>query len=137
MSNLFSLNFYTRNAHWIGAVGIIISLAAWMTDFSGLVYICPYCRLQRTVIGLLGLLLLLKAWRHWLFVYIGSVLAFLGAHVASAQHFNGWIKINKGEFILHQPFYVDPFLLSGCALFIIVAEIWLLALMAKKPRIPQ
>lgn len=130
MTKFLSLDFYQKHARWVGGVAIFISLLAWISDWTGMVYACPYCRLQRTVIGILGLFLICKAWRHWLWVYIAGVLAFLGAHVAATQHFRGWLKIHKGEFEFYQPFYIDSFLLSGCALFIISALFGLLLIQA-------
>lgn len=61
-------------------------------------------------------------------IYIASVLGFMGAHVAATQNFMGWLKINKGVFVFKDDIYLDPFLLSGAALFIIIGQVWLLVL---------
>ena len=49
-----------------------------------------------------------------------------GCVVAVNQNFMGWVKISKGEFAFNEQLYMDPFLLSGGALFIIIGQCWLL-----------
>ena len=56
-----------RHLRWIALAAIVISIATWTLDLTGLVYTCPYCRVQRSVIGLLGLLLLWPDPRGWRF----------------------------------------------------------------------
>ena len=58
--------------------------------------------------------------------YLASVIGFMGAVVAVNQNFMGWAKISKGTFAFSDQLYVDPFLLSGGALFIIVGQLWLI-----------
>ena len=95
-------------------------------EFAGTVYVCPYCRVQRTVILLLGLIMVVPFYRHWIMQYLASVIGFMGAVVAVNQNFMGWAKISKGTFAFSDQLYVDPFLLSGGALFIIVGQLWLI-----------
>ena len=95
-------------------------------EFAGTVYICPYCRVQRTVILLLGLVMILPFSHCWITRYIASVIGFMGAVVAVNQNFMGWVKISKGEFAFNEQLYVDPFLLSSGALFIIIGQLWLI-----------
>jgi hypothetical protein len=95
-------------------------------EFTGTVYVCPYCRVQRTVILLLGLIMLLPFSRHWITQYLASVIGFMGAVVAVNQNFMGWAKISKCEFAFNEQLYVDPFLLSGAALLIIIGQLWLI-----------
>ena len=38
-------------------------------EFAGTVYICPYCRVQRTVILLLGVAMILPFTHHWIVRY--------------------------------------------------------------------
>ncbi|MEO1046504.1 MAG: hypothetical protein AAFX04_13775 [Pseudomonadota bacterium] len=109
-----------RLAIAIGA--IIICLGAWGTEWGGLVYVCPYCRAQRTVIGLLGLILLVNP-QHWFTRWTASVLAVFGLVVAGMQHFNGWAKIMGGEFSWGEYWYANAWMLSGFALFIITGLI--------------
>ena len=95
-------------------------------EFAGTVYICPYCRVQRTVILLLGLLMVLPFSHHWIIRFVASVIGFMGAVVAVNQNFMGWVKVSKREFAFNEQLYVDPFLLSTGSLFIIIGQLWLI-----------
>lgn len=117
--------FNRRHVQILGIVAILISLGAWVSDWTGAVYVCPYCRVQRTVIGILGLGMLSPVGLGWIGRYLATVIGSLGIVVGATQHFRGWAKISAGEFALRDPFYIDPFLLSGCALFIIVGQVML------------
>ncbi|CRD45702.1 exported hypothetical protein [Stenotrophomonas thermophila] len=44
--------------HAAAGAAVLVSLLAWAVEWSGMAYVCPYCRVQRTVIGVLGLLTL-------------------------------------------------------------------------------
>ena len=124
--NVFDLGFWFARRRALGFIAIIIGAGAWGMEFAGTVYICPYCRVQRTVILLLGVIMVLPIARHWLAQYIASVIGFLGAVVAVNQNFMGWVKISKGEFAFNEQLYIDPFLLSSGSLFIIIGQLWLL-----------
>lgn len=126
----FELQFWQRNQLALGMLAILIGAGAWGMEFAGTVYICPYCRVQRTVILLLGVMMILPFAHHWVMKYFASVIGFLGAVVAVNQNFMGWVKISKGEFAFNEQLYIDPFLLSSGSLFIIIGQLWLL-LMAK------
>ena len=121
-----SLETLHRHVRLIAALAILICLATWAADLAGLVYVCPYCRAQRTVIGLLGLLMLLPDLRHWLPRWLAAAFAGFGLVVAGTQHFAGWRRINGGEFQLAEPWIIDPFLLSGAAVFIITGLVLLI-----------
>jgi len=120
------LEFWQRNQFALGLVAILIGAGAWGMEFAGTVYICPYCRVQRTVILLLGIMMILPFSHHWVIKYFASVIGFLGAVVAVNQNFMGWVKISKGEFAFNEQLYIDPFLLSSGSLFIIIGQLWLL-----------
>ena len=124
--NLLDLAFWQRHQRALGLIAIVIGAGAWGMEFAGTVYICPYCRVQRTVILILGLLMILPFSHHWITRYLTSVVGFMGAVVAVNQNFMGWVKISKGEFAFNEQLYVDPFLLSGGALFVIIGQLWLL-----------
>jgi disulfide bond formation protein DsbB len=124
--NPLDLTFWQRHQGALGLMAIVIGVGAWAMELAGTVYICPYCRVQRTVILLLGLILLLPTPRHWCWRYIASVLGFFGAVVAVNQNFMGWVKISKGEFSFNEQLYVDPFLLSAGSLFILIGQLWLI-----------
>jgi disulfide bond formation protein DsbB len=124
--NLLDLQFWYRHQRILGIIGIVIGAGAWAMEFAGTVYVCPYCRIQRTVILLLGSMMLLPSPMHWLAKYIASVIGFLGAVVAVNQNFMGWVKISKGEFAFNENLFIDPFLLSAGSLFIILGQLWLI-----------
>jgi hypothetical protein len=108
-------------------LAIFICILAWATELTDLVYVCPYCRAQRTIIGILGLSLLLPNPRNWINLYFTSCIAAFGFYVASRQHFSGWKGIMGGSFEWAEQWFINPWLLSGCALFIIsglVLLIW-------------
>lgn len=106
--------------YWIGLAAILVSIIAWTSELVGAVYICPYCRVQRTVIGLLGLVMILPIVHHFITKYAALVVGFFGSVVAANQHFMGWKKISAGEFKFNDNILIDPFILSGCSLFIII-----------------
>ena len=124
--NPLDLQFWYHHQRILGVIGIVIGAGAWAMEFAGTVYICPYCRVQRTVILLLGCVMLLRAPQHWMAKYFASVIGFLGAVVAVNQNFMGWVKISKGEFAFNEHLYIDPFLLSTGSLFIILGQLWLI-----------
>ena len=120
------LAFWQRHQRMLGIIAIIIGAGAWGMEFAGTVYICPYCRVQRTVILLLGVIMVLPFSKHWITRYLSSVMGFMGAVVAVNQNFMGWVKISKGEFAFNEQLYIDPFLLSTGSLFIIIGQLWLI-----------
>jgi len=120
------LQFWQRNQFALGSLAIVIGAGAWGMEFAGTVYICPYCRVQRTVILILGIMMIVPFSHHWVIKYFASVIGFLGAVVAVNQNFMGWVKISKGEFAFNEQLYIDPFLLSSGSLFIIIGQLWLL-----------
>jgi len=130
--NLLNLDTYTTNIRIIGIIAIVICVVAWTVDLMGWTYVCPFCRTQRTVIGLLGILLMFPNPGHWIVRYVGTVFGILGLVVGATQHFRGWAKISAGEFSFHEPIYFDSFLLSGAALFIITGQVFLLFLSQTK-----
>jgi hypothetical protein len=126
MMSLFDIDFWQRHQRALGIIAIVIGLGAWAMEFAGAVYICPYCRVQRTVIAILGIIMVLPVANHWILKYFASVIGFMGAVVAANQNFMGWAKISKGEFAFIEQLYIDPFLLSGGSLFIIIGMLWLI-----------
>ena len=120
------LALWQRHQRALGLIAIIIGAGAWGMEFAGTVYICPYCRVQRTVILLLGVIMVLPFSKHWISRYVASVMGFMGAVVAVNQNFMGWAKISKGEFTFNEQLYIDPFLLSTGSLFIIIGQLWLI-----------
>lgn len=127
-----SLDFYVKRIQILGVIFLAVSILAWSVDLLGIVYECPYCRVQRSVIGLLGILMIVKGWHNSMSTFVASVIGFLGAHVAAAQNFMGWKKISAGTFEFKEDILIDPFLLSGAALFAIIAQVLLITLSARE-----
>ncbi|NQZ27122.1 MAG: hypothetical protein HRT55_12515 [Colwellia sp.] len=125
---LFELDTYIKHSKIIALIAIAIAIISWIMDIGGMVYECPYCRVQRSVIGILGLILILPISFHWIGKYAALVIGFFGAVVAANQHFMGWKKVSAGEFQLNLP--VDPFILSGLSLTMIMGLIYII--MVKK-----
>ena len=124
---LLDLNFYLKNKFWLGVFALVVSVTAWSVELSGFVYICPYCRVQRTVIGLLGLVLMSPLTKHWLGKFIATVVGFFGAVVAANQHFMGWKKISAGTFEFNENIAIDPFILSGLAMIFILFQLFIVS----------
>ena len=123
---LMNLDTYTRHIRLLGAIAILVCIGTWAVDLAELVYHCPYCRTQRSVIGALGLMMMLPHPGHWMSRYIGTVVGVLGLVVAVDQHFGGWKKIWAGKFSFGDQWFINPFLLAGLAMFIITAQVMLL-----------
>lgn len=115
-----------REVQIVGFASIVVCFVTWTMDLNGTVGPCGFCRVQRTVIGLLGLLLALSPSASMPVRFLGNVLAFLGGSVAAQQHFNGWNDVSKGVFKFAMPGYDNGFILSACALAIIVAQAMIL-----------
>lgn len=129
---LFELNTYIRYHKVIAVIAILISALAWASELSGAVYICPYCRVQRSIIGLLGLILISPFYHHWIAKYASLVFGFFGAVVAANQHFMGWKKISAGTFEFNDNIFIDPFVLSGFALTGIIGLVYITLYSSKK-----
>lgn len=91
------LAFLTRNLRLLGFIAIAICLITWWIDLSGWVYECVYCRIQRTAIGLVGLLMILPNPRQWWIRFAAAGLCFLGADIAVDQLFLVIRNINAGK----------------------------------------
>lgn len=124
---MFNYEFYQENIRVLGVIAIVVGMGAWALDWLDIVYLCPYCRVQRTVIVLLGLVMVTGS-SHFIVKYISSVIAFFGAGVAMNQHFRGWVRVNSGEFEWYSPIFLDSFILSFLAMFIIIAQAWIICL---------
>lgn len=127
--NLLELDTYKKNSKVVGIAALIICLIAWLMELTDLVYVCPYCRVQRTTIGLLGLILILPVASHWIAKYSALVIGFFGAVVAANQHFTfGWKKISAGEFEFRENIFIDSFILSGIALTMIIGLVYIITI---------
>ena len=96
----------------VGLLALLVCAATWTLDL--------------TQIGLLGLIILLPWYRHWLSRYLAAIFGVFGLVVGSMQHFRGWARISTGEFEWGEQWYINPWLLSGCAIFVIMALLLLI-----------
>ena len=132
---IFDLQFWQKNIRAVGAAAIFLGAGAWALELSGAVYVCPYCRVQRTVILLLGVLMLLPFARHWIARYGALATGWLGLVVAADQNFLSWKAISAGEFEWGEHWYIHSFLLSTAAIFILIAQLYLI--LTDKPNADQ
>jgi disulfide bond formation protein DsbB len=119
----------TKRSNWvktIGLVAVLISLSTWALDYFEWIYHCPYCRTQRSAIGVIGLIMLSPWPHHWCSKWFSLALGTLGIVVASMQNFNHQKNIYAGTFELGENFYLHPFLLSGAAVFILSGQLMLI-----------
>lgn len=123
---MLELDWWLARLRWIGLAAIVICAVTWAVELMGVVYVCPFCRTQRTVIGLLGVLAMLPNPGHWIVRYLAALFAAYGFNVGSTQHFRGWAKIMAGEFTWGEKWWVNSWMLSGFALFIIMALVLLI-----------
>lgn len=78
----------------------LIRLATWAVDLTAMTYPCPNFRTERTIIGLLGLLLLVLPLLHALIArYVAVVFGAYGFVVAAMQQFMGWDNIYEGTYV--------------------------------------
>ena len=126
MADNGSMMIPAKVLHIAAALAVLICLLAWSVELSGLAYVCPYCRVQRTVIGVLGVLMLFARPGGIVVPWLAYTLGGFGFVVAAMQHFNGWKRISAGSFSFGEQWYFNPWLLSGCAMLILVAQLMLL-----------
>lgn len=122
----FAADFLEKNRISLGVLAIIVSLATWGMDLAEWVYQCPYCRVQRSAIGVIGVILLLPFYHHWILRMTGSTVGVLGLVVAANQNFNHILRMQQGTFDWGERWYIHPWLLSGFALFILTALLMIL-----------
>lgn len=122
-----------RHARLLSLAAVAVSLAAWTLEWTGAVEPCIYCQVQRSVIGLLGLIGLAPHGLGRLRLYPSAVLAAFGVVAAGMQHMNGWAAWAKGE-AASAPLWGNSFLLSACALAIIIGQWALLSSAAEEEK---
>ncbi len=76
------LKRYRLHIVWLAIGSAVLT---WGLDLMGLVHKCPYCEVQRTVIGVLGLIALLPKHKNTLLRYVCYLIAFLGANFSADQ----------------------------------------------------
>jgi len=121
MNTTALLDWIRHNLRLLGVLAILVCLVTWGIDLAGWVYKCPYCRIQRTAIGVVGFLMLLPDPRAWWVRYGAAAICFLGANVASAQIFLVFRNLTSG-----QPSNPVNLVLATGALFVLVGQALLL-----------
>lgn len=99
-----------------GLLALLVCLITWAMDLNEMVTQCIYCRNERSIIGVLGVLLLLPVY-PCITRYFGLVAGFYGASVSS-QHI--MLIMNHSHFDSPQL----PF--TAAALFIIIGLVSLI-----------
>lgn len=92
---------------------IVVSIVTWGMELSGMVSICAYCQTQRTMIGLVGIVMLIPR-VNIITNYLILVLGSFGAYVAALQIFNNFYR---GAFNEHWIY------LASCAFLILIAQL--------------
>lgn len=101
---------------YFGIFTVVLCLTTWALDLNQFVTQCIFCRNERTVIGIFGLMLILSA-KPYLIRYPSLVFGFYGAST-SAQHI--MLIMNHGHFSsLQLP-------LTILALFIIIGQVYVI-----------
>ncbi len=101
----------------LGLIAIFISAFTWGLELAHFVPACPYCQTQRTMMGLLGILMVLPNYRY-ISLYLAVVFGVYGIHVSCMQIFNNFKT---------QTFMNEFFPLASAALFIMVGQVLMLA----------
>lgn len=109
------------NLRLLGALAILVALLTWAVDLAGWVHECPYCRVQRSAIGAVGVLMTLPDPRFWWVRFGAAAICFLGASVASAQLFLVFRNLTSG-----QPSSPLNLALATGALFVLTGQALLL-----------
>lgn len=76
----------TARIRTLGVLALILAAVTWWVDLQGLVSACPYCRTERTMIGLLGVLMVFPHYRYFT-LFLALVFGLFGVDVAAAQVF--------------------------------------------------
>lgn len=126
-----SVQTILTNRRIVGGLVLAIVLLTLGLDIAGLVFPCPYCRVQRFALGVLAIILLLNNWNTLLPRYIAAVAGIFGLIVGVSQNFNHIKKMNKGEFDWAALSISHPWVLSGLA---VLAMVWMLFLIFEVDR---
>lgn len=114
-----------RNRRLVAAGVMAVVLFTLALDIAGVVFPCPYCRVQRGALGVLSLVLLLGVQDRLAGRYVALLAGGYGLIVGVTQNFNHLKKINAGKFDWSALWIGHPWVLSGLA---VLALTWLLML---------
>lgn len=108
--NINNVNSLVKPLAWFS---IAVSLITWGLDLAGLVYACPYCQIQRTMIGFVGLILLYPK-KNLVTDYLSLIFCVFGGYVAALQMFNNFYKHAWNEEFIY---------LATCAFLILMGQL--------------
>lgn len=105
----------------LGIISVFICLSTWAMDYLDIVYKCPYCQIQRTIIGVLGICTLMPMFKSYMYIFLINILAFIDMITAVNQQFFGLKLILSSEIqaVIIQPIYENAFILSSFSLALI------------------
>lgn len=99
---------------------ILACVGTWYIDLAGHVLACPYCQVQRTMIGLLGIVLLIPRQKSLILRLISYGFAIFGLDIAGDQMF---ISIKNATFpTINFGLSLGAFMLIGILVYSI--HIW-------------
>ena len=124
--NMTIISKILLNRRIVAALILLVVLFTLALDVAGLVFPCPYCRVQRFALGVLSVLLMLKGYNALLPRYIAAVVGMMGLVVGLTQHFNHIKKMNAGKFDWTALNIGHPWLLSGLAVLALVWQLFLI-----------
>lgn len=113
------------NRRMVGGAVLAVVLFTLALDVAGLVYPCPYCRVQRFALGVIALIIMMKSYDALLWRYIAAVVGVMGLVVGVSQNFNHIKKINNGSFDWGALWIGHPWILSGLAILALVWQLFL------------
>jgi len=71
----------------LALLAVAACIVTWYIDLAGYVLACPYCQVQRTMIGLLGIILLISRQKSLLLKLVSYGFAIFGLDIAGDQMF--------------------------------------------------
>ncbi|MHA6882671.1 hypothetical protein [Ralstonia pseudosolanacearum] len=117
---------------------IAISMVAWTMDLTGLIYECPYCRVQRTAIGIVGLMMLTPFVKSIVVNWSARSVAGLGFVVAAQMHFLMIKDVLDGKMEdALMAIWENGLFLSAGAMLILTAQLMLLSIVFKTRPLPR
>ena len=100
----------------LGLIAIFISAFTWGLELGNFVATCPFCQVQRTMIGLLGILMVLPNYRY-VTLFLAVVFTIFGTNISSEHIFNH-VKVHA--------FFGIFMILATSALCIMVGQVLML-----------
>ncbi|MHA6832023.1 hypothetical protein [Ralstonia pseudosolanacearum] len=127
-----------RTIKFSAIASIAIGIVAWTMDLTGLIYECPYCRVQRTAIGIVGLMMLTPFVKSIVVNWSARSVAGLGFVVAAQMHFLMIKDVLDGKMEdALMAIWENGLFLSAGAMLILTAQLMLLSIVFKTRPLPR